>query len=118
MSKLEFTTEATKNMTNMLNRVYAVAHKYGDTSSEYISMLQNLLHNWANIMRLGGRITAEDELGLYAVRDDGFTYATIFHPVKHKRVCPRCNGGGVDCNCYSGWVYIPDPLLGEWSAHS
>lgn len=96
-TKLELTEAAMRNMTNMYERVRAVADKYGRNSDEHMTMLQSLIHALLGVVRLGGRIMAEDDLSLLG--DSFITFGCIFHP-------KRIDGGG------------RDDLLGEWSLHS
>jgi hypothetical protein len=89
---------ARANIQNMENRCYDVSQHYGQDSTEYVEMLRSLVRAMTNMLRIGGRITGEDELSLNGW--SFITYGIIFHPKYHN--------GGKD----------RDELLGDWSFHS
>ena len=89
--RLELTPGALKVITAMEQRIARVALEYGKHSPEHVEML-GLVSSLATMLRLGGRITPEDELSLFGA--SFIAYGVIFHP----------NRSGDQ----------PDPLLGSW----
>jgi hypothetical protein len=94
--QLDLTANALQVVAAMRARVAAVADEYGQGSPEHVEILESLVDALAGIIRLGGRITREDELSLLGV--SFITYGVIFFP--------RRQDGQ------------PDPLRGTWSVHS
>ncbi len=95
-TSLTLTPQAQETISAMLERIREVAIEYGDNSQEHRDMLWSLLYALTNMIRLGGRITKEDDLGLYG--SSFIDYGIVFFPKRH----------GDE----------RDPLLGEWSCHS
>jgi hypothetical protein len=93
---LEITPAALQVISAMQQRVAAIGDEYGQESSEHVEALKSLLDALVRVLRLGGRITKEDELSLFGA--SFIAYGVIFFP-------RRTHG-------------VPDPLLGEWSVHS
>src|SRR6266571_2206324 len=93
---LEIAPAALKVIEAMRQRVAAIGYEYGQHSSENVEALESLVAALVSVLRLGGRITKEDELSLFG--SSFITYGVIFFP--------RRQGGQ------------PDPLLGTWSVHS
>ncbi len=93
---IELTPAALQVISAMHQRVAAIGDEYGQESSEHVEALKSLLDALVRVLRLGGRITKEDELSLFGA--SFIAYGVIFFP-------RRTHG-------------VPDPLLGEWSVHS
>ncbi len=96
-TKLELTERAMLNITAMQERVNVVQSLYGPLSDEHQEMLRSLLHALIGMIRLGGRISAEDDLSLYGVTPH-IHYGVNFSPER--------NGDR------------RDPVLGSWSINS
>ncbi len=94
--RLELTPGALQVVAAMQARVAAVADEYGEESPEHVEMLESLVDALAGMVRLGGRITRDDELSLLGV--SFITYGVVFFP--HRK---------------DGQT---DPLRGTWSIHS
>ncbi len=95
---IELTEQALRNITRMYDRVQYVGDVYGEMSDEHQKMRASLFHCLIGMFRLGGRITAEDDLSLYCVSPT-IHYGMNFSP-------KRLEDGG------------RDPLLGTWSLNS
>ena len=95
-TQLEMTPAALRVITAMQQRVATVALEYGEESAEHVEMLRSLVSVLVSLLRLGGRITWDDELSLFG--SSFIAYGVIFHP----------NRSGDQ----------RDPLLGSWSVHS
>jgi hypothetical protein len=93
---LELTPRALQVITAMEQRVARVALEHGKHSPEHVEMLESLISSLATMLRLGGRITQEDELSLFG--SSFIAYGVIFHPNRSDDQ--------------------RDPLLGSWSVHS
>lgn len=133
---LEITEAAESNISAMLVRVGTIGATYGESSPEYKLASDSLLTSLAQVLRLGGRITAEDDLSLYCV--SFIHYGVVFHAKRNSVICERCGGTKVspaghysdgtaypesECNsCYGeapgSYQLVRDQLLGEWSVHS
>jgi hypothetical protein len=95
-TRIEMTPGALDAVTAMQQRVGAVAGEYGEGSPEHVEILDSLVTALATLLRLGGRITKDDDLSLFGA--SYIAYGVIFFP-------RRTDGQ-------------PDPLLGTWSVHS
>src|SRR6266545_4364255 len=93
---IELTPAALQVISAMHQRVAAIGDEYGQESSEHVEALKSLLDALVRVLRLGGRITKEDELSLFGA--SFIAYGVIFFP-------RRTHGQA-------------DPLLGTWSVHS
>jgi hypothetical protein len=95
--QLSVTESGGSTLVNMRQRVRDIEMEHGHFSSEYIKILESLLDNILNILRLGGRVSKDGELSLFV--HSFIVYGVIFHS-----------------------KYIDgenrDPLLGDWSCHS
>jgi len=94
--RLELTPGALEVVAAMQRRVAAVADEYGEGSAEHVEIQGSVMNALAGMIRLGGRITKDDELSLLGV--SFITYGVVFFP--HRK-----DGQ-------------PDPLRGTWSIHS
>lgn len=133
---LEITEAAEGNISAMLVRVNQIQMQYGVNSDEWQRAVSSCNSALANMLRLGGRITAEDDLSLYCV--SFIHYGVVFHAKRNSVPCERCGGTKVspaghysdgtaypesECNsCYgeapNSYQLVRDELLGEWSVHS
>jgi len=96
-TRLELTPGALSVISAIEQRLAAVADEYGYNSPEHIEMLDSLVRALGHMLRLGGRITKDDELSLFGA--SFIAYGVIFHRQRRK------DGE-------------PDPLRGTWSLHS
>jgi hypothetical protein len=96
-TKLELTPRALQNLANMQRRVNAIGSEFGFNSDQYRQVLESFNQALLGIIRLGGRVTAEDDLSLLV--DSFITVGCIWH-AKHIGNNQRHS------------------LLGEWSLHS
>lgn len=94
--KLEITPEAEQTIGAMRDRVNEVAQLYGEHSPQHVEMLRSLTDALMHVLRLGGRISKDDDLALLGV--SWIVYGVIFFP---KRVDGQRHN-----------------LLGDWSVHS
>jgi hypothetical protein len=90
-------------ISNMQARLNTVAHGIGEHHEATTKMALSLSRSLIQMMRLGGRITADGELSLYC-RNDYIDYGVNFHSKKLVLVSP------VD--------EIEYDLAGEWSVNS
>lgn len=94
---ITFTPEAMRNIRNMRHRVNEISMYYGVDSPQSERASSSFAHSLVSMLELGGRITAEDDLGLYGV-NDYIHYGVVFH-------AERTPIDGA-------------PVCGEWSVHS
>lgn len=94
---ITLTPRAIQNISNMQMRVARIGSEFGFQSEEYIKILESLNQALLGVLRLGGRVMAEDDLSLLV--DSYITVGCIWHP--------RHIGGGERHG-----------VLGEWSLHS
>lgn len=94
--QLSINEDAEKTLSAMRRRVEDIGMEYGRFSEEYVDAMRSLLDNLLGVMRLGGRISKDGELSLYAL--SFIDFGVIWFAKR--------NGGE------------RDPLLGRWSTHS
>lgn len=94
--KLEITPEAERTIAAMRDRVNEVARLYGEHSPQHVEMLRSLTDALMHVLRLGGRISKDDELGLLGV--SFIVYGVVFFAKR------------IDGERHT--------LLGDWSVHS
>lgn len=94
--------KAEKTISNMRQRVAAVAAHYGETSEEYLKVLESFAGVMLQMIRLGGQIVSDGDIELAGLTKTGLEYHLIWH---RKLISGAPN-------------YERDPLLGEWSSHS
>jgi len=99
---VEINEYALRNISNMQQRVYMIGEYFGTDSKEYSLAAESLSAVLAQVLRLGGRITAEDDLSLYG--DSFIQYGVIFH----RNRTPLMTKFGDELADFAG----------EWSVHS
>jgi hypothetical protein len=95
-TKLELTEGAIQTIGRMEQRVCEIGLHYGESSADYLKALRSLQLCLAQLLRLGGRVTLDGDLGLYSI--SFIHFGIVFHSTY--RDGER------------------DPMCGEWSCHS
>lgn len=98
---IAFDQRAVQTIQRMGDHVATLRSFYGEHSAEHGRAAASLAHSLQAMIGLGGRVSQDGQLGLYAVSD--IHYGVVFHAgrVRHP---------------YAGIDGAPQP--GEWSLHS